>query len=1273
MSPRRMDISSLLCQDDSAQNEQNTEPLLSQRPLSPPLNDPVILAPHLRGRHVHHQPHPPTATSMTTHKHTTDHPQVLSLTLQPPPTLQHTPSTNTDYPPSSSTKHLHMSQHNSEHADLTSEFPRHPPSSPLTSPAYTERPRTIDALLHHPPGYSRPPPPSQISPTDHYSRPSSSHSPTSAISILNHLPQYSPGSQSPLSSIASYSPTASRDTRQDTISLNTNVSPIHSTHRPIESPIATYKSSRPIPTSRPSPLTLPHTFSRSTPDVLQSSQHRVLSSTFSHPYSPTEMAQQRHASNPNHMAASTSPSAPAPPLAHITPPSAPASAQGKQRSPFLALEALVHVASEERRRISGGSDVSGTGTGGGLNHERGLEREDEFSRGREMELERENEDYAYAHGSTNTNPSLVHDREKPSGSTRHYGYPTIHVPVTASYSAAAGMHSYPQPQPQPQPYSRSHRNSYSSQTSPLHHPPSTSFEDEARPHKRHRESRSPSPSRSRSRSPNARTVAEIRSTDYQSPASTYVTVRRHAHQPYRHVESSGLLVSIPPTPGMLVGGGNNVRVVGPALVAAPFLPPSRSYTTSAPLQHASPRASSYVQPHHPVQVPSPSHHSFPHNQSPQHSPKHPRPQLHHPQSQTALPHSAVHLPTTAESVPPSYGYGPKMAGGVGVLMHDSPPRRNVPKRDLSPGDAARYEGLRHEASREQLKYESMSQQGRYEPSKHVPLQAPVPRLARAVWDNESGRMDEMEVQAPRDNVVCREGVVVPQEQLQLRHPQPPPSPHVHVERPRKRKSEEHVKEVGVSSESLPLPQYRPLRVWEERLPAPEAPQGVSPTPVLYAVNNQVADNISEGCVQQELLGENKREHGEQPAVEDQVNESREEVVDKCVSPPPPSPMRSVSPSLAPVTTRSPTPPVHHACIEPCSPLLLPGAQMAFVASASQSEISHPSLARISYEPRPFLSPAPAQSPLSIKSEPQAPASPPASPAPAPPASPIRDLQSEHLEPELELGHSNTVTSRSRSRSTHTPPPESEPSWSEVEPVPEAVIMHDTIMSDALIQDPSSELAQPPTLAQEPEPLGTPEIRFKLERSPSKSQSRSPSQVPLSIPPPIKKEPNILPEGIPITIPNHSEPSLRRSPKPERSPERPQAVTGSSMMDVDEELLSLVEDRVPASAPALPAKLTSQAKSKSASPFMVGRGAGAGAEQGSSTSADGSSTSASSQLVPKVPAIIADDEKDRESMPPPAPRTKKEKAEKVEKDRGALAAGTAVRSKKKMDGISKVRY
>lgn len=118
------------------------------------------------------------------------------------------------------------------------------------------------------------------------------------------------------------------------------------------------------------------------------------------------------------------------------------------------------------------------------------------------------------------------------------------------------------------------------------------------------------------------------------------------------------------------------------------------------------------------------------------------------------------------------------------------------------------------------------------------------------------------------------------------------------------------------------------------------------------------------------------------------------------------------------------------------------------------------------------------------------------------------------------------------------------------------------------------------------------------------------------------------------------------------------------MDVDEELLSLVEDR-PVSAD--PASSRVQVESRSPIPIMVGQGASTSAEQGSSEASDGSLLVLSSQPVLKGPSLMTDEDRDRASMPPPAARNKK-----AENDKTNLIAGTATGSRKKRDGTPKAR-
>lgn len=99
MAARRMDISALLCDDDTPNNDD---------PNSPHISHPVILAPHLRGKHARRMPI--------------------------------TPPSNHNYIPGP--------------RDLPSPTTKTSPTDSM-SDAHP-RPRTIDALLHHPPTASSP-------------------------------------------------------------------------------------------------------------------------------------------------------------------------------------------------------------------------------------------------------------------------------------------------------------------------------------------------------------------------------------------------------------------------------------------------------------------------------------------------------------------------------------------------------------------------------------------------------------------------------------------------------------------------------------------------------------------------------------------------------------------------------------------------------------------------------------------------------------------------------------------------------------------------------------------------------------------------------------------------------------------------------------------------------------------------------------------------------------------------------------------------------------
>ncbi|KAG6336952.1 hypothetical protein ID866_2146 [Astraeus odoratus] len=253
-------------------------------------------------------------------------------------------------------------------ADYSEQVPDAYRQPPL-SIALAEKPRTIDALLHHPHAHTRShTTASQAPPMDLYQRPSSSHSPTALASLLRQPPQLSP--QTPVSPAASRSPTVSKDQQ-------TTLSPTISSHRLSQSPVAAYHPTRaqfshpqPLPQARSSPFAAPYSgLSVSSPEThTQAYQSRPLSSsTFAlpHPHSPTDVLHQRHAtypfSGPAHApissATGVSPANTTASIGHGQP------STSKQRSSFVGLEALVHVASEERRRLSGGSSTSSTSAG----------------------------------------------------------------------------------------------------------------------------------------------------------------------------------------------------------------------------------------------------------------------------------------------------------------------------------------------------------------------------------------------------------------------------------------------------------------------------------------------------------------------------------------------------------------------------------------------------------------------------------------------------------------------------------------------------------------------------------------------------------------------------------------------------------------------------------------------------------------------------------------------------------------------------------------------
>lgn len=148
MTARRMDISALLCgggdDDDPSNNISNNHS--NNDPNSPLITDPVILAPHLRGKHAQVMPTTPPGSIPSNHNYILGPRDVA---------LSSSPTTKTS------------------------------PTAESMPDAAHHKPRTIDALIHHPP-------PPALSPRA--PRPSSS---SSVNALLNPHPVRSSSSSSP--------------------------------------------------------------------------------------------------------------------------------------------------------------------------------------------------------------------------------------------------------------------------------------------------------------------------------------------------------------------------------------------------------------------------------------------------------------------------------------------------------------------------------------------------------------------------------------------------------------------------------------------------------------------------------------------------------------------------------------------------------------------------------------------------------------------------------------------------------------------------------------------------------------------------------------------------------------------------------------------------------------------------------------------------------------------------------------------------------------------
>ncbi|KAI9572930.1 hypothetical protein HD554DRAFT_1395517 [Boletus coccyginus] len=400
----------------------------------------------------------------------------------------------------------------------------------------------------------------------------------------------------------------------------------------------------------------------------------------------------------------------------------------------------------------------------------------------------------------------------------------------------------------------------------------------------------------------------------------------------------------------------------------------------------------------------------------------------------------------------------------------------------------------------------------------------------------------------------------------------------------------------------PLTERHPIRVWEEQPTAREAPRRVSP-----AYIPGIVCDLMEAPT---WSGPHESRYGERLAEEDLATALRQDLMENVRTPP--------------LSTRKEPQPHVNSTSEP------------LVSSGLQSLAEGTCI-----DPQPLL-PTLMQPRSPTQSEPQAhlPQTPFLNSSSTHPssASPVLDIHLKNFET-----HSEPQPERSE---THVDASASAPLASSDPIVPEPELDADaSLMASSLPRQPSPELVQP-VLTLEPVTFGM--STHSTDASVSQSTSRSPSQQPMRD----KDEP----EDILISSPVHPEPPSRRSSEP--------SVSEQAMMDVDDELLSLVEDRPVRAVPAVPRVQTS---SRLPLPITIGQATSAVTEQGSSGASDGpSSLMPSSQPVLKGPTLMADEEKDRASMPPPAARNKKAGKDKTT----SLAVGTTTGSKKKKNGTPK---
>ncbi|KAH7883630.1 hypothetical protein F5I97DRAFT_1894403 [Phlebopus sp. FC_14] len=1082
---RRMDISSLLCRVDPPTNSVS------------PVDNPVNLAPDLRGRHTH----------------------------------QHRPQTTTDDLASPSSHIVRTDRDYSSPHMRDTKQPSH---------GYADRRNTIDALLHHPPAQSRP--------SDY---PSSS--PTA--SLLSHRQHSSPDAQSPSSSAASYSPTTTRD------------------NRPLEKSVNANK-----PSLAPS---LPYTYAslRSSPEILAQSQHRALSSSVPHPYSPVDMVQHIHTS----YQATARAAAPMSPMPTLIAPrvsasaSEPASSMQTQSSPFSGFEALVHAASEERRRITAAGVVVVDG-----------EREGWRERQKEQLPSKEQErNYRHRDQSPTTSVSPLHDRPSTSTSRHHSHAPTV------------GSFPYPQsPVHLHSPrYSPSHSQQlYPMQTNSPHSHSATSFEDESRPHKRRRAAYSPprSQSPSRSRSSSDLVTASLAgdsnpSNQFQTPNSTHATTRRHAEPISRSPSASMRSSRMASIADHRDDGRADTDASSP--FPPPFVPTSPSPTpTSTPQSH--PHTSTYVQnqPHHLLHAAVPSRHSP--NQHSHRPVARPSPQYSpHPHSP---PKHFQHL--RHPRLTPPFVDSHQMVGSTNSLGLELPSGKLV-MREESP---VRYKARQQEGG-ERLDEQLSRKQALAQ------VQVPVPQLAGAEWEDEDEGLSASYTWMQSAKELNRTAPLGSQAH-HLLPSSPKPS--------RKRKSMDYETQTRPDFQLQTSPQYdgilQPVTSPLHALPASPERTGNE-----YAVRDEAKWN-----------GEGEHAGGDE---EIRDTETREGIDGDAV--PLPSPARS-PPLLAtarPVTLHVLTPKTEWSP----SVFLAQEEALTITLVPEDDTIEPPSQvhldSRLPDQSRPSPS-TPVRSSPTVKIEPELPTTQLSSPQLL---SPQRSREKEvlHLSPVI----ASPEEQRALLPGSRPGTPQSIPGRYTSDVVQSKAEQESSLLSSGIVLGGPLD-GKPEAISDSPQDV-VPEIQPKLEpiRSPPGIRAQTPSNMCLATP--TREETRSISDDSSIPELHSSRPF--HEPLPSREPESALEVTQSqpSIMDVDEELLSLVEDGIPRhrSSPVSGPSQIFEAPAKSVSPLA-----------------------SQATPPPRSPAILVDEEKDRASMPPPAPRMKK--GERIDND---IPGGS-----KKKDGTSK---